>query len=139
MQKTIVIKASSDIARKLCSQIVEQINPDYFSQKDIFNIKLAIEEAMNNAVEHGSRKDSQKQITVDYIITTEIFEISVTDDGEGFQPDMVPDPREGENIRRVTGRGIVLMKALMDSVEYNERGNSVHTFKRSTGLSTNGH
>ncbi len=139
MHKTIVIKASSEIACKLCREIVEQIDTNSFSQKDIFNIKLAIEEAMINAVEHGNQLDTKKNITIDYSITSETFEISITDDGEGFQPNMVPDPREDENIHRVTGRGIVLMKALMDSVEYNERGNSVHMFKRSTGFSTNGH
>ncbi len=45
---------------------------------------------------------------------------------------MEPDPRENENIHRITGRGIVLMKACMDSVEYNDRGNSVHMVQRST-------
>ena len=134
MHKTIIIEASSDLARKLCREIVGQIDPKDFSQKDIFNIKLAIEEAMINAVEHGSRQDWQKNITVDYSITSDIFEISITDNGEGFKPDMVPDPRQDENIHRATGRGIVLMKACMDSVEYNARGNSVHMVKRSTEL-----
>jgi len=134
MHKTIIIEASSDLARKLCREIVAQIDPNDFSQKDIFSIKLAIEEAMINAVEHGSRQDWQKNITVDYSITSDIFEISITDNGEGFKPDMVPDPRQDENIHRATGRGIVLMKACMDSVEYNARGNSVHMVKRSTEL-----
>ena len=129
MHKTVVIQSSSDIARKLCRDIVGQINPGDFSPEEIFSIHLAIEEAMVNAVEHGNRLDSLKQVTVEYSITSEAFEISITDEGCGFVPDTVPDPQVDENIHNVTGRGIVLMRASMDSVEYNERGNCVHMIK----------
>ena len=135
MGKTEVIQSSSDVARKLCREIVGQINPNYFSQAEIFGIQLAIEEAIINAVEHGNKHDSLKHVTVEYSITSDAFEISITDEGCGFKPDMVPDPRQDENIHNVTGRGIVLMRACMDSVEYNELGNCVHMVKRRTGSS----
>jgi anti-sigma regulatory factor (Ser/Thr protein kinase) len=62
-----------------------------------------------------------------------MFEISITDEGCGFTPDAVPDPREDENIHNVNGRGIVLMRACMDRVEYNEKGNCVRMVKRRAG------
>jgi serine/threonine-protein kinase RsbW len=129
MRKKIVIESFGNIARKLCREIVGQINPNNFSQEQIFDIQLAIEEAMINAVEHGNRHDPLKHITVEYSITPDTFEISITDEGCGFTPDTVPDPRQDENIHNVTGRGIVLIRACMDSVEYNERGNCVRMIK----------
>jgi serine/threonine-protein kinase RsbW len=130
MHKTIVIQSSGGLARKLCRDIVGEINPNYFSEYEVFGIQLAIEEALINAVEHGNQLDPLKHITVEYSITSNKFEISITDEGRGFKPDMVPDPCRDENILKVTGRGIVLMQAFMDSVEYNERGNCVHMVKQ---------
>jgi serine/threonine-protein kinase RsbW len=132
MRKTIVIQSSGDLARKLCREIVGQINPNDFSQEEIFDIRLAIEEAIINAVEHGNRRDPLKHITVEYSIAPDTIEISITDEGCGFTPDAVPDPREDENIHNVTGRGIMLMRAYMDTVEYNERGNCVRMIKHRT-------
>jgi serine/threonine-protein kinase RsbW len=129
MQKIIVIQSSGDLARKLCREIVGQINPNGFGQEDIFGIQLAIEEAIINAVEHGNQRNPLKTVTVEYSIAPDMFEISITDEGCGFRPEKVPDPREDENIHNVTGRGIVLMRACMDSVEYNERGNCVRMIK----------
>jgi serine/threonine-protein kinase RsbW len=131
MQKTIVIQSSSDIARKLCREIVGEINPDDFTKNEIFGIHMAIEEAMINAVEHGNQYDPLKRIIVEYLITPDKFEISITDEGCGFKPNTVPDPRQDENINSVTGRGIVLMREYMDSVEYNKKGNCVHMVKLS--------
>jgi serine/threonine-protein kinase RsbW len=129
MQKTIVIQSSSDLARKLCREIMEQINSADFSQDECFGIQLAIEEAMINAVEHGNKSDPLKTVTVEYSITPDTFAISITDEGCGFTPDKVPDPREDENLHNVTGRGIVLMREYMDSVEYNAKGDCVRMIK----------
>jgi serine/threonine-protein kinase RsbW len=129
MRKTTVIPSSGDLARKLCREIVEQIDPNDFDKGELFDIQLAIEEAMINAVEHGNRLDPLKHVTVEYSITPNTFEISIADEGCGFKPDTVPDPRRDENIHNVTGRGLILMRACMDSVEYNERGNCVRMIK----------
>jgi serine/threonine-protein kinase RsbW len=131
MHTTVVIQSSPDIARKLCREIIEQISPDSFSAKDCFGMQLAIEEALINAVEHGNRLDPQKHVTVEYSITSTELEITITDEGCGFNPNRVPDPRVDENIHNVTGRGIVLMRECMDSVNYNEKGNSVRMVKHS--------
>jgi serine/threonine-protein kinase RsbW len=129
MRKTIVIQSSADLARKLCREIVGQIDPNDFSPKDIFDIQLAIEEAMINAVEHGNRLDPLKTVTIEYSITSNKFEIDIKDEGCGFKPELVPDPRRDENLHNVTGRGIVLMRECMDGVEYNSKGNCVHMVK----------
>jgi serine/threonine-protein kinase RsbW len=130
MRKTVIIQNSGDLARKLCRDIVGQLDPKAFSQEEIFGMNLAIEEAIINAVEHGNQLDSAKHVTVEYSITPDQFEISIADEGRGFRPDEVPDPCSDENLDKVTGRGIALMRVYMDSVEYNAKGNCVHMVKR---------
>lgn len=129
MQKTIVIQSSSDLARKLCREIIGQLDPADFSEDERFGIQLAIEEAMINAVEHGNQRDPLKTVTVEYSITAHTFEIAITDEGRGFSPENIPDPRRDENIHNIGGRGVVLMREYMDSVEYNAKGNCVHMIK----------
>ena len=60
---------------------------------------------------------------------TEKIEITMTDQGDGFDPGAVPDPRCAENLYRPEGRGLLLMRSYMDSVEFNECGNCVHMIR----------
>lgn len=130
MHTKVVLENSADLARKLCREIVAGIDPGLFSSAEIFGIQLAIEEAMVNAVEHGNDGDPAKHVTVEYSITPGTFEIAITDEGPGFKLQDVPDPCSDEGLSRASGRGIALMRAYMDVVEYNERGNCVHMAKR---------
>jgi serine/threonine-protein kinase RsbW len=131
MHRTAVIQSSHDLVHKLCREILAEVKRNDFDQDDVFGIHLAIEEALINAVKHGNREDPLKQISVTYSITADKFDISITDEGHGFHPETVPDPRCGENLYKVTGRGMLLMRAYMDSVEYNEDGNCVQMTKYS--------
>lgn len=133
MRKTVVIQNSGDIARKLCREIVAGIDPASFSPDEKLGIQLAIEEAIINAVEHGNQSDPLKHVTVEYSAAGDQFEISIADEGHGFKPDEVPDPSSDENLNKVTGRGLALMRVYMDSVEYNTTGNCVHMVKRRSG------
>jgi len=121
-----VIQSSHELVHKLCREIVGDVKRNNFSKDDIFGIHLAVEEAMINAVKHGNKQDPLKQISVNYSVTPDKFEISIADEGSGFKPETVPDPRCGENLYKATGRGMLLMRAYMDNVEYNQTGNCVH-------------
>ena len=101
-----------------------------YDESCAFSIRLALEEAMINAVKHGNGCDPNKKIEVEYDVTPEKIEILVTDEGTGFDPGVLPDPTCQENIEKPTGRGVMLMRAFMDSVEYSERGNQVRMIKR---------
>jgi serine/threonine-protein kinase RsbW len=129
MHKTAVIQSSHELVHKLCRDILEEVKRSNFSQNDVFSIHLAIEEAMINAVKHGNKDDQSGKISVEYSISQDKFDISITDEGCGFKPEKVPDPRCDENLYKATGRGLLLMRAYMDSVEYNESGNCVHMIK----------
>jgi serine/threonine-protein kinase RsbW len=129
MHKTITIQSSHELVHKLCSDILAHVRHNNFSQEDIFGIHLALEEALINAVKHGNKLDPHKRVSVKYNIIADKFEISITDEGDGFKPEEVPDPRCGQNLYKITGRGLLLMRSYMDSVEYNKIGNCVRMTK----------
>jgi serine/threonine-protein kinase RsbW len=120
-----VIKGNSSAIAGTRRRILSDLENNSFNQEDIFAVHLALEEAFLNAIKHGNKMDRRKEIKVDYSISTEKIEISMTDEGNGFDPNAVPDPRRGENLYKTEGRGLFLMRAYMDIVEYNKSGNRV--------------
>ena len=118
--------------RKTCRRILGEVRDIGYSCDDIFAIHLAVEEALVNAVKHGNRKDPCKQVAVDYTADGEKFEITVADEGEGFNPKDIPDPRDEKNLYNASGRGVLLMQSYMDIVEYNDSGNRVRMVKYRT-------
>jgi len=115
---------SSDIVG-LRKRLLSDIEARSFNDEDVFAVHLALEEAFLNAVKHGNKMDPNKEIKIDYSVSPERVEITMADEGDGFVPDEVPDPRRGENLYKTAGRGLFLMRAYMDIVEYNKRGNRV--------------
>jgi serine/threonine-protein kinase RsbW len=83
--------------------------------------------------------DPTKKVKVDYSVDEDKVEISITDEGQGFQPDDVADPRFGPGLYQPGGRGLLLMNSYMDMVRYNEQGNSVYMvrYKEKPDLSEN--
>lgn len=112
-----------------CRQILSAMEEKGFSKDDVFAVHLALEEAFFNAVKHGNKMDATKTVTIDYTVDGEKVEIRIQDQGEGFNPQSVPDPRVGENLYRPEGRGLLLMNAYLHVFEYNERGNGVHMIR----------
>ncbi len=110
---------------EVCNQILSKLEDNSFSKDDIFAIHLTLEEAVINAVKHGNKMDPNKKVTVSYSIDSEKVEISITDEGNGFSPESIADPRSGDGLFKPGGRGLLLMNSYMDIVKYNERGNSV--------------
>jgi serine/threonine-protein kinase RsbW len=116
-------------ARRVQDMIEESLQACAYSEHDIFSIKLALEEALVNAIKHGNQMDPDKRVFVTYRVTTDRFEIRITDEGEGFNPDDVPDPTDPANLERPCGRGLLLMRGFMTEVTYHGKGNSVSMAK----------
>ncbi|HEY3039579.1 MAG TPA: ATP-binding protein [Pyrinomonadaceae bacterium] len=83
-----------------------------------FGVDMAVREAVTNAVIHGNKLDDAKEVAVKLKNTPKAFEISVHDQGAGFNPNAVPDPTTDENILKPSGRGIFFMRNFMDEVEW---------------------
>ena len=124
----------SDLAlvRPIQDDIEQGLQANRFGDSDIFAVKLAVEEALVNAIKHGNQLDSGKHFRVTYNIDGEHFDITISDEGVGFNPEEVPDPREECNLDRPCGRGVFIIRHFMTTVEYLERGNVVAMTKQRT-------
>ena len=98
-----------------------------------FGIDMAVREALTNAVVHGNKLDETKFTEVGIKTSPGAFEITVHDQGTGFNPDDIPDPTKEENILKTSGRGIFFMRNFMDEVEWSadpRGGTTVRMTKR---------
>ena len=93
-----------------------------FGEEDLDRIGMSVRECMVNAVVHGNRYNSHKKVHLSLSRTPERFTVRVADQGEGFNPDELPDPLAGDNLLRHSGRGIFLMKAFMDDLQVRSLG-----------------
>lgn len=135
---SIVLDSKPSAIVGLCSKILSELRSNSFSQDDIFAVHLAVEEAFINAIRHGNKFDPAKKVTIEYLIGSDKVEIFMADQGKGFDPKLVPDPRLGENLYKPGGRGLFLINSYMDIVKFNERGNRVHMvrFKEKPALAS---
>ncbi len=102
-----------------------------YSKESIFAIRLAMEEAISNAFRHGHKHlPPDTPITVEYELTDDFIRVAVQDRGPGFRPESIKDPTLDENIEEPSGRGLMLMRAFMASVRYNQQGNRVELLYR---------
>lgn len=90
-----------------------------------FNLRVALSEALANAIVYGNRLDPGKRVHVTLRQHCEGVEVSVQDQGSGFDPGCIPDPRHPDCLERPEGRGLFLIKELVDDLAFNEKGNSV--------------
>jgi serine/threonine-protein kinase RsbW len=129
---TVVIRSDLAAAHEAEKALLAEVAGCNYSEAATFAIKLAVEEGVNNAIKHGNRFDACKTVELIYDISKDRAVITITDQGAGFDPSAVPDPTADENLEKPTGRGVMLMRAYMDEVVYNCRGNQVRMVKRNT-------
>lgn len=116
-------------ARRFQEVIEQNLQQRRVAENEVFSVRLALEEALVNAIKHGNQFDPTKKVFVSYRFLDNRFEIQITDQGSGFDPNDVPDPTAVENLERPCGRGLMLMRHYMTEVEYNAAGNSVFLAK----------
>jgi serine/threonine-protein kinase RsbW len=121
--RDVVIASDPVEARRVQDDIETALKACQFEEKEIFSIKLALEEALVNAIKHGNQMDRSKKVHISYCVSPECFEIKITDEGKGFDPEDVPDPMAPENLERPCGRGLLLMRHYMTEVTYHAPGN----------------
>lgn len=111
---------------RVIDNILDRAHERGVNQASVFAIRLAIEEAITNAFVHGHKGlGSDIPVLVEYRIDDNEVLIAVEDQGPGFQPEKLPDPTLDENLSKPSGRGVMLMRAYMNEVEFNDRGNRV--------------
>ena len=89
-----------------------------FSEDERDNLAIAVSEAVTNAILHGNKKDRRKKVTIRFRLSADKVTVYVKDEGEGFDPGQLKNPLDPENILKETGRGIFILKSIMDEVDF---------------------
>jgi serine/threonine-protein kinase RsbW len=119
------IASDPALARQVLDELLGQLEAQAWPQRDIFAVHLAVEEALVNAIHHGNGSDARKTVRVVCLLNRDMVRIEITDQGRGFDPGALPDPTCDDRLHAPCGRGIMLMKAFMSRVGFNDRGNTV--------------
>jgi len=130
MQRRLQI-ASDPKNLRLVENLIEELSAKHRIEDEVYGkILVATIEAVNNAIIHGNKSDSNKKVDINLELDDEQVKVKVRDEGEGFDHENVPDPTAPENIENIHGRGVFLMKRLSDEIHFNDKGTSVEmTFK----------
>lgn len=109
---------------KLSQHITDKMG---FNEEQAVNLAIALTELVNNAIVHGNKNDPSKKVVVHVVYTADHVQITVADEGEGFEVSEVPNPLNAQNLWKEHGRGIFLVRNLIDSVEFvpTEKGTKV--------------
>jgi serine/threonine-protein kinase RsbW len=111
---------------RIIESFIDNAKEKYHLNDDIYgNIMIAVTEAVNNAIKHGNKDNSSKNVAISLSLEEGMIKFKIQDEGTGFDFHQLPDPTLPENISRPGGRGIFLMKHLSDEVDFKENGKVV--------------
>jgi len=125
-----IIPSDFHEGRAIQKRIMEEVEAHHFNEDAVFAIKLALEEALINAIKHGNKLDRRKKVRIQALVTDQEAEIIIEDEGPGFDRSSVPDPTTEENLERLHGRGILLMEAYMNTIEWSNNGRRVRMIRK---------
>jgi serine/threonine-protein kinase RsbW len=125
MYKQLKVESKTASLRIVENAIDEMTGAIGINQDNYGKILVATLEAVNNAIKHGNKEIPEKLVDVVIEYIDNELRISVTDQGDGFDPTRIPDPTLPANIEELSGRGVFLMTKLSDAITFNEKGNSV--------------
>ena len=118
--------------RAIQKRIMEEVEAHRFHEDAVFAIKLALEEALINAIKHGNKEDPRKKVRIQCHVTDQEAEIIIEDEGPGFDRSSVPDPLAAENLEKPSGRGILLIESYMNDVAWDNGGRRVRMVKKNS-------
>jgi len=123
------IKRTVDLVMRQCARCVQE--GEEMERRLRLNLRVGLTEALSNAMLYGNHRDPEKRVRLELCTEDEGITVRVIDEGEGFDPSQVPNPTTPVNVDKEDGRGIFLMRELLDEVRFNERGNCVTLVLRS--------
>jgi serine/threonine-protein kinase RsbW len=130
MRHSFTIPSDYAASRDVQIRIMEDVESSGFDPESVFAIRIALEEALVNAIRHGNRLDPGKKVHVEAEVTPGRAVITVEDEGPGFNRDSVPDPTADENLCRPSGRGILLIESYMSDVSWERGGRRLRMIKQ---------
>ena len=119
------IVSEMTVAHAVIQEVTQQLTQVGWISHDIFAVEMGLEEALANAIHHGNCDNPQKNVFFSCQLSKNLIRIQIEDEGEGFDPDSVLDPRESANLERTSGRGVCLIFNFMSRVAYSECGRRI--------------
>lgn len=111
---------------RIVESFIDNAKEKFHLNDDIYgNIMIAVTESVNNAIVHGNKKASDKNVTLLLKVDENALKFTIRDEGTGFDYTNLPDPTSPENLNKPGGRGIFLMKHLCDEIHFKEDGRAV--------------
>jgi serine/threonine-protein kinase RsbW len=122
------LRVPSDVA--CIEEVVDLVlrhccTPGWLCRRLRFNLRVAVAEALANAIVAGNQEDRSKWVQVQADLCGDLIRIEVTDQGSGFDPETISAPILPEDLDRASGRGLFLIRHLVDEVRFNSQGNSI--------------
>ena len=124
MAKTI-INNDNHLLKQVSNKLVNALKEKSVDEDIIFDIHVGFEEALRNAMIHGNKMDPGKKVIVEVELSENSVVICVEDEGQGFNPEALPDPTLDENLLKEGGRGVYLIRHLMDEVRHENDGRKI--------------
>lgn len=128
MQSRHVLELPNDLGaiERSVEYLLERCRDAGFDERKLrLNLRVGVAEALANAMMYGNRRDPSKRVMMEAWCGPDEVRIRITDEGHGFDPESLPDPTLPDNRTLACGRGVFLIRKLMDRVEFNDRGNSI--------------
>lgn len=119
----IVIPSDPTYLQALDDFLEETLKGFGMADNDVADVAISVTELVNNAITHGNMNDPEKTVEVKIAGNSNQVEITIEDQGQGFNPGNIPDPLSDENLLKETGRGIFIVRSLMDKVEFESAQN----------------
>lgn len=122
-QKILVIKSHNSELKNVEKFLLEIFDVCKFSKNNFNKVFLCVMEAVMNSIEHGNKNDREKTVSIKIYCEENVMNVTIYDEGEGFDLNGIQDPTKEENIKKESGRGIHIIKALTEKMEYNNEEN----------------
>lgn len=125
LERAFEISSRIDSIYPLEQRILSIVRSAGFCEEELFSLRLAMDEALINAIMHGNGGHERKRVHVSLAVGSDVVQVTVKDEGDGFDIDALFDPTEEEHIHDTHGRGVFLIRQFMSEVAFNEKGNEI--------------
>jgi serine/threonine-protein kinase RsbW len=124
------IPSSLPVAHEYLDRLIDALGQAGWDGRDLFHVQMSAEEAVVNAVTHGNKESPDKQVELEFSVSPDEVRLRVKDEGNGFNPECLPDPRDDDRVEMVHGRGVLMIREMMSEVHYAGCGNEVSMVRR---------
>ncbi len=129
-RKEFLVPSDLSLVQKSSADVLSYLGPLRLDEPVVFDIRLCLEEALINAMKYGHKLKKELKVRLGVEYNDREIRIRVEDEGEGFDPRKLVNCTESKNVLKDCGRGVYLIRKLMDEVRYNEKGNAITMVKR---------